>query len=339
MNYQVNKKTIAFLLFIFVFASLFLGGILDFNNENLKAEEIEVVDNDKELLQGNTDKLTIRFFNLKFSDSEKEQLRQQHDTAIKSGDAILITTKRGKNILIDAGMPQLGEQLDQLLDLSGVDKLDYAFATHPHWDHIGGFLTLFQTREIKEFYHTNVPNDTSTYYDYLSLIDSEGINANYLEKGDELEIDDLQLKILNPPKNTSPDNLPSAEEISTSRINNLSLVVRVQYKENDFLFTGDIYREAEREIIKTFEKDYLDVDLVQAPHHGEETSSSLDFIETVGPDKTIISRDELASMSIYNRYLSYNSEVYVTGLNGHVIIESDGNEIEITPEKEYEPEF
>ena len=266
-------------------------------------------------------------------------MRKRHDTPIKSGDAILITTPDDENILIDAGMPQLGKQLDQLLDKSGVEQIDYAFATHPHWDHIGGFLTLFNTREIGEFYHVNVLNNSSTYHDYLSLIDSQDIEAEYIEAGDYFVLGDLLLEVLHPPRGTKPDDLPPAEEISTARINNLSQVIRAEYQNNSFLFTGDIYRDAERELIDRYNAEYLNVNAVQAPHHGEETSSSFEFIEAVKPEITLISRDGLASISIYNRYLAYGSEVYVTGLNGHIIVESDGDQINVITEETYEPTF
>ncbi len=338
-----NKNNLKFILLaIFVIFFMIGTAILGFNYEFLRAEgndssyesTLDTID-----LRGDENKLTIRFFNLQFSEEEKAELREQHDTPIKSGDAILITTPDDENILIDAGMPQLVEQLDRLLDKSGVDRIDYAFATHPHWDHIGGFLTLFNTREIGEFYHVNVPNNTSTYNDYLSLIDSQDIAAKYIEAGDYFVLGDLLLEVLHPPQGTNPDDLPSADEISTTRINNLSLVIRAEYQNNSFLFTGDIYREAERELLANYDAEYLNVNVVQAPHHGEETSSSFEFIEAVKPEITLISRDELASISIFNRYLGYGSDVYVTGLNGHVIVESDGDEISVTPEKTYEPTF
>jgi len=319
MNKKRYLKIISIsIIFVFIFSFNVIQA------ENILTQE--------EFFDFESDNLIIRYFNLQIEN--KEEIQRDSDTPIKSGDAILITTPENKNILIDSGINYTGEDLNEYLNKIGVDKIDYAFATHPHWDHIGGFLTLFNTIDIEKLYHVNVPNDTSTYTEYLELIESNNIENEYLEAGNILDVEsDIKLEVLNPAEGTNPENLPLAEDISTRQINNESLVMNFIYDNISFLITGDIYRDRERELAEKYADNELNANILHAPHHGEETGSTFEFIEAVNPDYTIISRDELASISIFNRYRSYDVEVFVTGMNGHILIESDGNDINVFTEE------
>ncbi len=281
--------------------------------------------------------LTIRYFNLVVEN--KEELQRHTDRTIKPGDAILVTTPDGRQILIDSGLTYVGDQLLKFLQQLGVDRLDYAFATHPHWDHIGGFLTLFPNIPIGKMYHVNVPNDTDTLRLFLQGLDDYAIPNRFLEAGDQLMLGDyVSASVLNPPAGTSPDTLESPENISTARINNLSLVMRLDYGETSALFTGDIYRAQERYLSAEYPEE-MRANVLHAPHHGEETGSSFELIEAVMPEVTIISRDDLASIAIFNRYRAYDSDVYVTGMNGHILIRLDGESVQVVVEQEIDSPF
>lgn len=130
--------------------------------------------------QGERDSLIIRYFNLEVEN--QENLPPHIDPDVTSGDVILITTPEGQNLLIDATVPHLGTALQTRLEELGVTRLDYAFATHPHVDHIGGYLTLLKTMEIGTFYQIHVPYESSSYYRQLQqLIKDRDIQIQYLE--------------------------------------------------------------------------------------------------------------------------------------------------------------
>ena len=328
-----------FSLFLAVLLSvLVLGSILA---PGLQSQQVEIGTSSAEEIFADEQegRLTLRYFNLQFTEEEKEELRQRHDTPIKSGDAILLTLSNGEHFLIDAGMPHLGEQLDGYLHDAGVVELEYTAASHPHWDHIGGFLTLFQTREIGEHFLVNTHNDTSTYQDYKTMLEAEAISSRYLEAGDGFSIGDVEFEVLYPPEGTDKESIPPADEISTRKLNNLSLVMKISYGDIDYLFTGDIYRGAERDMIEMYGEEKLNADIVHAPHHGEETSSTFEFIEAVNPELTLISRDELASFSVVNRYESFESEVLATGVNGHIKVEIVEDKINAYIEEEQDIAF
>lgn len=278
-------------------------------------------------------KLTIRYFNLELQ--ERDAILSVVDHDVKSGDAILITTPEGNHVLVDSGMPHVGPELKSRLEELGVDRLDYAIATHAHWDHIGGFLTIIGAIEIDQFFQVNVAHNSTNYLTLQDLLDRHKIDTAFLEAGYTFSIgENIVIEVLNPPAGTVEDG-----PLTTSQINNLSLVMRLDYHDFSMLFTGDIYRHQENELVKEYGPEKLGVRVLDVPHHGEETSSSFDFIDAVMPEIVIISRDALASISIFNRYRSYDADVYVTGLNGDIVLETDGKDITVTIEQEHSSPF
>ena len=285
--------------------------------------------------QGERDSLIIRYFNLEVEN--QENLPPHIDPDVTSGDVILITTPEGQNLLIDATVPHLGTALQTRLEELGVTRLDYAFATHPHVDHIGGYLTLLKTMEIGTFYQIHVPYESSSYYRQLQqLIKDRDIQIQYLEQGDILQIgEDITLEVLNPPKGTSPETIPPLENLSTAVVNDLSLVMRLDFGEFSMLFCGDIYMGREMELLDQYEPEKLKVDILDVPHHGCISSSSTLFIATTNPQYAIMSMDGVCSMDVYNKYGRFGVEVLVTGYNGEITIVSDGKEFTITTERDY----
>lgn len=277
------------------------------------------------------DKLTIHFFHIKGEDKS---------------DAMLIRTPKGKNVLIDAGMPSAGPRLDEYLNDLDVKRVDIVLSSHPHIDHIGGFETIFRTKDIGKVIETNVPHTSSDIYNnYRRLIEKKNIDLEYAEDGDVFRLEeDILLEILNPPKGTSDDTLPygwselSASGQSAKYINNVSMVVKLTYKENSFLFTGDIYQESESNLIELY-GDKLEADVLKAPHHGDSTSSSIPFIKTVNPKITIVTTNVIQSKPIHDIYRKLGSDVYVTGGDGNILVVSDGKMIDIFTEKSRENDF
>ena len=72
-----------------------------------------------------------------------------------------------------------------------------------------------------------------------------------------------------------------------SDLNNASIVLRVVYGDVSFLLTGDIFVDAEREMLSRG----VDVrsTVLKVPHHGSRTSSSPEFVEQVAPSIAVIS--------------------------------------------------
>lgn len=271
------------------------------------------------------DALTVHFFDLVAEDRYE-----------KTGESMLITTPEGKTILIDAGKPIVGPLINEYLDKLGIDKIDYIMPSHPHSDHIGGYLTLFDEKEIGEVIQINLPHEESNVYlDYAEKIEENNYDVTYAEEGDVFEIEkDVTLEIMNPMEGLSADTYAFGT-LSAGIINDVSMVVKMTYKDKSFLFTGDIYRGVENSLISKF-GEALDVDLVVAPHHGLGTSSSTEFIEATNPALTIIPTNVLFDLNIIKKYEEAESDVYVSKYDGNILIRSKGKKIDVFREFERE---
>lgn len=259
-----------------------------------------------------------RFFNPELF-SGQLQIRYFHlEADEKSGDAILIHAPDGETMLIDAGIKDVGPKVAEYLQQLGLTHLDYAVATHPHHDHIGGYTTLLRTLEIKQFLTVNVPHTTETYKSVVALLEERQVPVTYLEEGDLLQLgEEVTIEVLNPPKGTGPSTLPA--ELSTSTINNHSLVMRLTYEDQSILFTGDIYKEREYDLVERLGPK-LQADVLDAPHHGDKTSSSKSFITAVQPKYVIMSANLFQSKAVYDRYRKQDIDVFITGIDGHLLI-------------------
>lgn len=65
--------------------------------------------------------------------------------------------------------------------------------------------------------------------------------------------------------------------------NNCSIGLRIDYCQSSILFTGDAEDDEEEQL------DVLPATLLQAGHHGSDTSSTADFIEKVQPKYVVVS--------------------------------------------------
>ncbi|MFA1819958.1 ComEC/Rec2 family competence protein [Virgibacillus oceani] len=270
-----------------------------------------------------TDELQVRFFHLEL------------DETGKTGESILITTPGGQHILIDAGIPEVGPLVDNYLTALGVETIDIAMPSHPHSDHIGGYLTLFETKEIGKVISTGFPlEDSNIYQDYRQSIEENNIPVELVEKGDVIEVEEnLTMEILHPTNETIENYLVLYDEFSAGIVNDLSMVVKLEYKDKSFLFTGDIYTAVESQLIDAYGEE-MDADVVVAPHHGQHTSSSGEFLEAVSPEVTIIPINLLYSRSVYDNYAEQGSDVYASQFDGNVLIVSDGEKLDVYSEKE-----
>jgi competence protein ComEC len=85
-------------------------------------------------------------------------------------------------------------------------------------------------------------------------------------------------------------------------------------------------------------KDYLlRSDILKIPHHGSSSSSSPPFLERVKPMYAILSVGErnmgrLPHPEVLKRYSQLGAQVYRTDKNGAIMIVTDGEKIEITPQ-------
>jgi len=77
----------------------------------------------------------------------------------------------------------------------------------------------------------------------------------------------------------------------TDEPNNHSVVVRVDFGESSFLFTGDLEEDAQPEFIRSYSRypSILDVDVYEVGHHGSRNGTSIELVKAMTPEIAIIS--------------------------------------------------
>ena len=200
---------------------------------------------------------------------------------VGQGDAILITTPRGSQILIDGGpspstlTSALGRQMP-FWDRS----LDLIMMTHPDADHITGLTEVLARYQVDGWLDNGRPDDDALYAECQRLLTEAGVPRQVVRAGQLLEFESgLVLEVLHPP----PDLMVGTDSDS----NNNSLVLRLVWDRASFLLTGDIEAEAEQLLVRSGQP--LSSSVLKIAHHGSGGSSTESFLAAVDPSYAVIS--------------------------------------------------
>lgn len=265
-------------------------------------------------------------YHLSFSPVAAEQKGQSemkfHFIDVGQGDSMLIETPEGKTILIDGGPPKAAKKVIAYLNEHLIKTIDLLIVTHPDIDHIGGLPDLMKAVKVKRIIDSGKSHITMTYAKYMNQIRQQNIPLTSAKLNDKITIDNLvDIHILNTyekGKNT----------------NESSIVLKFIYDEVSFLLMGDVGREQELKLVKTFD---IKSDILKVGHHGSKTSSSFDFLRKVDPETAIItySKQNKYGHPVDHVIANLNRlgiQIYSTGVYGNVIIYTDGKGYYLIPE-------
>lgn len=242
-----------------------------------------------------------------------------HYIDVGQGDSTLIVTP-DENILIDAGLEQSAVALTAYLDKAGVDTIDYLVITHPHSDHIGGASKLLDSFDVDTIVFNGCGEDNS----YVKKLRHKAKIKNTCmvtwTAGDIINVGQAVFYVLAP------------LEESNDGENNSSLVIKMEYGETSFLFTGDAEYECEKEMLESYESSMLDCDVLKIGHHGSSTSTTVTFVEAVTPVLSVISCEQGNAyghpyIETLKTLENAKSAVWRTDLCGSLVLRTDGDSI------------
>lgn len=214
----------------------------------------------------------------------------------------LIEYKNSK-ILYDVGgnfYSTENNRLKKYLEYRGISQIDGVILSHFHFDHAGNLSSI--NDKIK--YILSRPNGKE---DLENIIGS--LEKDYLEIFNKTKL-----------KNGDLDFTFYYNEKGNSE-NNLSLVLQLNHFNTKIFLTGDIEKETE----KFLEGEEISSTILLVPHHGSNTSSTDEFLDSVKPKLAIIScginnRFGFPHEEVLERYKSRGIPVIQTNEEGMIEI-------------------
>ena len=247
---------------------------------------------------------------------------------VGNGDSVLIISPSGRQVLVDGGPD--AQDATRLLGrvLPFWDRsLDVVVLTHGHADHLTGLLDVLQRYDVGHIVEREAQYPTPDYQSWRQAVQNEDATTAEAQADQLIDLGDgVTVEVLHP--------LETLMTGTESDLNNASIVLRVVYGDVSFLLTGDIFVDAEREMLSR----RVDVQstVLKVPHHGSRTSSSPEFIEQVNPSVAVISvgadnrfgHPHAETLEVLGRYAP-EARVMTTSDHGAIRFVTDGTKLSV----------
>lgn len=237
---------------------------------------------------------------------------------VGQGDSIFLRSMKGETILIDVGgkvtfgtkekwqessqTSNAEKTLIPYLQARGVSQIDYLVLTHTDTDHIGDLEEVAKCFKIKEIC---VSQGALTKPSFVKRLRTIKCPVHTLKAGDKLPMMGSNLQVLYPNKVGDGGN-------------NDSIVLYGKLLGSSFLFTGDLEKEGEEELMVSYPT--LRASVLKAGHHGSKGSSSEAFLDQLHPSLALVSAGE------NNRYKHPNDETLERFKERHIkVLRTDQN--------------
>lgn len=206
--------------------------------------------------------------------------------------SIVISSPYNKSvIMIDAGTQDLNPTnptIANYLSAKGIYHINALFLTHHDLDHISNVQYLQNHFHIDNIYENT---NQSLHYKIANFNDINNLSYNL--------------------------NTKYASE------NNKSLVLLLQIYQFKILITGDIEVPTENLLINS--NLLTKINILQVPHHGSKTSSTINFLQIIKPEIALISghfqtHRQFPSPQTLQNLAKINAQIYSTGQNKTIVM-------------------
>lgn len=246
------------------------------------------------------------------------------------GDAAFIQPPGTGGVLVDGGLRSRyfdsgASIVLPFFNWSGVRSLEAMVATHPQSDHMGGLISVLGQTPPQCLMLNVVDVEHDQFNDLLSRARRQNVPVEEAHRdAPPRRLGRATLTFLNRRRSAL------SKECSSRDVNNASVVFRLDYGKLSFLFTGDLEKDGEHELVDSGVG--LQATVLKVAHHGSKNSTTDRFLDAVSPRIAIISADDppkrnVPNSAVLNRLRSRGIAIFWTGRDGAVTISSDGENI------------
>ncbi len=251
--------------------------------------------------------------------------------SVGQGDAAVVEAPGGAVLVVDgggfAGDFDPGERLiAPYLRSRKILRVDALVLSHPQLDHYGGLAHLAEQFAPREFWSNGMRASAPGFVRLEAALARAGARRVVLARGTRrLLAGGVAVDVLHP------------KRADAGAVNDSSLVLRFAFGDTSILFTGDIERAAELDLLRVPET--LASTVLKVPHHGSATSSTAGWLAAVRPTIAVVSsgadnRFGFPAPAVVQRLRAGGASVWNTAESGAVRVVSDGTSVTVTPTRE-----
>jgi competence protein ComEC len=193
--------------------------------------------------------------------------------------------------------------------------------SHADRDHAGGAVSVAAALPVERVLHSLPAGD-----EVLLAVTEKSLSQRCAD-GQQWTWDGVSFSVLHPP-----------EDFQAHKSNAFACVLRIEAAGKVMLLTSDIEAAQESALVARHRGE-LAADVLTVPHHGSKTSSTTEFIATVGAHDAVLpvgyrNRFGHPKQEIVDRYLAVDTGLQRTDADGAVTVELSAQEMTITKERE-----
>jgi competence protein ComEC len=206
---------------------------------------------------------------------------------VGQGDSIVIKLPYHREVIvIDTGRKIITKKGDvkfnagqavvlPFLKANGLKHIDKLIITHGDLDHIGGASYIINRYPVKDLFLPYDDDQSTNVSNLIKQAQISDVTVTPAVLGQQWKVNDNVFTVVHPAQKKYHDK------------NNQSIVIHAVIGKKAWLFTGDIEKEAEEEVLDVLGK--VNIDILKVAHHGSETSTKSQFLDSISPSIAVIS--------------------------------------------------
>ena len=205
---------------------------------------------------------------------------------LHSADCMLVVIG-DHSMLVDSGTSQSVPLIHEVLKEAGVDHVDIFFNSHPHSDHIGGFITMveegFPFGEFLTVFPENYEGTASRQKAAVRTAKAHDIPVAQIKSGEHIPFGDAEITVY---------RIPDEYITDQTSMNDQSAMLMIRYGDSSILLTADVELPAQAALAELYD---LKADICKYPHHGLGIMDDR-FLQRTDPEYVFIPSGSIRSL-------------------------------------------